>query len=40
MIVDLCTRFGCLPSQLLQEDARLLGMVELVAIDDAARGDR
>jgi len=30
MIVGLCERFKCLPSQLMQEDTNLLRMVRMV----------
>lgn len=36
MVVSLCERFHVLPSQLLGEDAGLLGLVQLV---DLARQD-
>ena len=29
MILGLCERFGCLPSQLLAEDAELLRLVDI-----------
>lgn len=32
MIVGLCDRFHCLPSQLLEEDAELLRLVRIVDI--------
>lgn len=32
MIDGLCQRYGCLPSQLLREDAELLRMVALVGL--------
>jgi hypothetical protein len=32
MIVALCERFGCLPSQLLAEDASLLRLLTVVAM--------
>ena len=32
MIDTLCQRYGCLPSQLMKEDAGLLRMVKLVAM--------
>jgi hypothetical protein len=32
MIIDLCERFGCLPSQLLAEDAELFRMLEIERI--------
>lgn len=36
-IDGLCHRYGCLPSQLLAEDASILGRVSLVAL--ASDGD-
>lgn len=30
IVIGLCERFRCLPSELLQEDAYLLGMAALV----------
>jgi hypothetical protein len=34
MILGLCERFGCLPSQLMTED---VGLLRLVAIEDLGR---
>jgi len=32
LIIGLCRKFGCLPSQLLAEDARLLQLLRIVEL--------
>lgn len=39
MILGLCERFGCLPSQLLAEDASLLRMVRVEALGKVEKGE-
>lgn len=41
MVMQMCERFGCLPSQLYREDADLLRLLNIEALgrkDDAASG--
>lgn len=38
-VVGMCERFSCLPSQLDQEDARLIGMVLLADRERKRMGD-
>lgn len=39
MILGLCTRFGCLPSQLMAEDSNLLLLLEIEALGRPEGGD-
>lgn len=39
MVLALCERFGCLPSQLMREDAGLLRLISIVNLGTPEGGD-
>jgi len=39
MIIGLCQRFGCLPSQLLAEDARVLQLLRIIELGGGNGGE-